>query len=220
MVTKKCIHPIKVNKVITEFVNNSAFIPADDFYMLYCDNGETISAIVPTTIEETIIAAQESMHCKIVKYEYIETAYNCVVKNNSDTSMNFSIVFDDWNEEYCIRVPQWKKANYTNDIGGKCFRKDFVSRCPLAKGFADITISLLHELGHAMTENQIPEDYDRDFATFEIFVKADTEEEANALYFNLPDETLATNWAIEWLSNPENRKKAKAFEKNFFACFE
>ena len=42
----------------------------------------------------------------------------------------------------------------------------------------------------------------------------------NNAYFQMPDETAATEWAIKWLSNPENRKIAKAFEKKFFACFE
>ena len=42
----------------------------------------------------------------------------------------------------------------------------------------------------------------------------------NYAYFTLPDETAATEWAINWLSDAENRKKAKAFEKKFFACFE
>lgn len=38
-------------------------------------------------------------------------------------------------------------------------------------------------------------------------------------YYFLPDERAATEWAIEWLKNSENRKIAKKFEKEFFECF-
>lgn len=106
-----------------------------------------------------------------------------------------------------------------NDKTG--FRKNFESRCPAARGFADVTLALLHELGHFSTEQDFEgTDYNRDAAMFTIFLLADSETEANEMYFQLPDERNATDWAIEWLANAENRKTAKRFEKKFFACFE
>jgi len=42
--------------------------------------------------------------------------------------------------------------------------------------------------------------------------------EKNALYFDLPDEKAATEWAIKWLA--ENAAIAKEFEKEFVKCWE
>lgn len=100
--------------------------------------------------------------------------------------------------------------------GSKQFRQDITRRSSITKGFANVTLALLHELGHLSVE--LDEDYDRELALAEI--KSLPKEEINFAYFKLPDETAATNWAIEWLQNAENRKLAKAFEKKFFACFE
>ena len=42
----------------------------------------------------------------------------------------------------------------------------------------------------------------------------------NYAYFMLPDEDLATSWAIQWLEeSAENRRIAKQFEKEFFKLF-
>jgi hypothetical protein len=102
------------------------------------------------------------------------------------------------------------------------FSVNFYSRCPMAKGFANITLILLHELGHICTDGDL-EDWswlDRVEALDDIGEKCKTRREKNFAYFKLPDEKAATDWAIEWLQNPENRKLAKAFEKKFFACLE
>ena len=111
---------------------------------------------------------------------------------------------------------------YSHD---KAFRKNFIARCPLARGFASITLTLLHELGHFETEDYISDEYDRDKALIEIRKRAKEEspnlsvDELNEkYYFPLEDETLATDWAIEWLQDKNNRKIAKQFEKNFFSC--
>ena len=113
MVAKVCIHPIKVNKVIKNF------------------------------IEEVL---DSSTFVEIQKY--------------FDESMYYGVwgCFDD---EITVFIPNWKIVNYKNDFGGKCFRKDFVNRCTIAKGFSDVTISLLHEIGHIMTESNLPQDYCR-----------------------------------------------------------
>lgn len=103
------------------------------------------------------------------------------------------------------------------------FYVNFIQRYKPARGFAKITLTLLHELGHIETFSQLPYDYDRAKTICEIKQKAREENlniwEANMkYYFPLYEETLATEWAIKWLQNSENRKIAKKFEKEFFAC--
>jgi hypothetical protein len=97
------------------------------------------------------------------------------------------------------------------------FSKDFFSRCPMSRGFASITLTILHELGHKNSQQEF-NGYDRIEAIKKI-EKTVPRELINFEYFKLPDEKAATDWAIEWLQNAENRKKAKEFEKKFFACF-
>lgn len=103
------------------------------------------------------------------------------------------------------------------------FYANFIQRYKPARGFAKITLTLLHELGHVETFSQLPCDYNREKIIYEIKQKAKEEGlniwDANMrYYFPLYDETLATEWAIKWLQNPQNRKIAKKFEKEFFAC--
>ena len=88
-----------------------------------------------------------------------------------------------------------------NDEGDKAFRKDFISRCPLAKGFSNVTLSILHEVGHYF----YPCEY---LTTDPQLYDAATGDD----HFKLPCEIVATNWAIEWLQNPMHRQMAKAFE--------
>lgn len=101
--------------------------------------------------------------------------------------------------------------------GTKQFRKDFINRCPMGRGFATITMSLLHELGHFETEWYDFEDYDREAEIERILTLPRGQK--NWEYFKLPDEYAATEWAIEWLAKKENRVVAKQFERAFFACF-
>lgn len=89
-----------------------------------------------------------------------------------------------------------------NDEGDKSFRKNFVSRCPLAKGFSNVTISILHELGHHFNR--------------EAYIFSTINEDDYDSHYDIPYEIVATDWAIEWLQNAENRKMAKAFEREYF----
>lgn len=122
------------------------------------------------------------------------------------------------NKNLKILVPNWKKADFTKDDCGKAFRKDFVTRCVLARGFSDVTLSLLHEIGHAMTKAFVPpmtaeiKEYNKKVENLEMC-------DVYPLYFNLTNEHMATDWAIEWLKVAENRRIAKEFEKKFAKCF-
>ena len=109
-----------------------------------------------------------------------------------------------WDDHIRLTVPM----AFTGSEMDKAFRKDFVSRCPLAQGFADVTISILHEMGHYAT---------RDNFNADVYGKQVEEAGADmAKYMAIPYEMLATCWAICWLMDPNNRKEAKNFERNFF----
>ena len=89
-----------------------------------------------------------------------------------------------------------------NDEEDKAFRRDFVKRCPMARGFSNVTLSILHEIGHHFNR--------------EAYIFSDANEEDYESHFALPYEIVATDWAIAWLQNPEHRKTAKAFERQYF----
>ena len=106
------------------------------------------------------------------------------------------------------------------------FRKHWMKKYPMIKGFSNATLAILHELGHWEMHDETCQ-----YCTWEDRVNMMEEvgekmkqgefgvNEANELYFDFFDEAVATEWAMMWLSEPENRKIAKAFEKKFFACF-
>ena len=216
MKARKCIHPIKANSIIAEFANAIAVIPTEKFYDVEFEDGFVMRIVANCPIEKAL----ENLPFEMNNYEFIEIPHYFAVRSIKEDGMQFSVESTDCDEEKVfINVPAWKTVNYNDDEPGRYFRQDFINRCPLAKGFADVTLSVLHEIGHRMTEDLIPADYNREKAEMLCGIFAESLEEANRNYFKLPDETLATNWAIKWLSNPENRKKAKAFEKKFFACF-
>lgn len=100
-----------------------------------------------------------------------------------------------------IIIPQ--DLDYS-DEDDEAFRKDFITRCPIADAFADVTLTLLHEFGHWYTRNVI------DIVVYtEIVHDIDN-------YFANPYEMLATQWAICWLLCPANREIAKDFENKYF----
>ena len=104
-----------------------------------------------------------------------------------------------------MQIPQDLDA--ASDEGDKSFRRDFIKRCPSARGFSNATLTILHECGHWATRSVMNIiEYDK------AVQKCQTQEE----YMMIPWECLATQWAICWLMCPENRKIAKAFEKNYF----
>ncbi len=87
----------------------------------------------------------------------------------SDT---FEVNFNDYEINYAVE-------NEVDD-----FYNNFVERFPLAGNFAPFVLSLLHEVGHLETEDDIIDDT----------------EERNAItntadYFNLYNEAIATDWA-------------------------
>jgi len=216
MKNKKCVHPRKANRFVKEFIDE---VVGDTFrrFVVEYANGNRM-AYWDCTLDELLEDCADDDVVNIA--EIVPTcrlAHNC-----GKTEVRFSAFIGDYMENgyFTIAVPRWKTARFDKDKGGKLFRKDFVSRSSCARGFSTITLSLLHEIGHFMTEDDIDDDYDRIEVLKELHKKYKTLEAINNAYFNLPDESMATDWAIGWLNNGDNRKVAKKFEKKFFACFE
>lgn len=82
------------------------------------------------------------------------------------------------------------------------FRNDFISRYPCAINYMDVTISILHEMGHYFTRNQF---LDFDPSPYENYT--------GTMHFKNPEEIAATDWAIAWLNS--NQEKVREFENNF-----
>ena len=98
------------------------------------------------------------------------------------------------------------------------FRKFIISLDSSMQEFANITLSLLHEMGHNVHRNKTFS-YDRIEMMEKTKKEAKSEEDLHFSYFRLPDELAATKWAINWLKKKENRLLAKQFEKDFFEAF-
>ena len=112
-----------------------------------------------------------------------------------------------WIEDEEPRLHLPKDLNYKRDKRDYAFRRDFINRCPSARGFSNITLSLLHECGHWATRSVMNQwEYDK------AVKRVCTQEE----YMAIPWEHLATEWASCWLASPWNRKIAKNFEKEYF----
>ena len=160
------------------------------------------------------------------------------------------IVWDDARKEmrvakvtdaFCARIPLDCKVadenigyifyDFNRIENNNQFRIYWTRSIPMLKGFANITLILLHELGHFETNDEVRKYFshdDRDNLIAEIensyTIELDDEtyidiEAINEAYFELPDEYAASMWGFNWLADPEHRKIAKAFEKEFFACF-
>lgn len=156
-------------------------------------------------------------------WESIE--YRCSIRINKNVKDNCCAYLSEYFEEDETTLHiGYNKNLKENPYQNNYFTANFRRRCPIAKGFTGITLSLLHELGHFATDEQCRKEnpnYNRGMAIFEAQLRAKTDKELNEkYYFRLPDETYATEWAIEWLKDAEHRKIAKAFEKKFFNCFE
>lgn len=122
-----------------------------------------------------------------------------------DKFIDYNFAMDINNPIPRVKLPY--DLNFTPDEADKDFRRNFVDRCPLARGFSSLTLTLLHECGHWATRSVMDIiEYDK------MHWQAYTQEQ----YMAIPWEHLATDWAICWLYSPINRKIAKAFEKDYF----
>lgn len=105
----------------------------------------------------------------------------------------------------------------------KAFDNYVHNRWRYTKGFADVTLAILHEMGHYATAYSLRK-YDRAKELVKLYEKASLNNwswyEIQTYYTTqMKDERKATEWGMNWLGNPQNRKTAKAFEKAFFKCW-
>ena len=128
---------------------------------------------------------------------------NIIITKEKYEGTNFAMGIGDKHPR--LKLPKDLNAPY--DLGDKLFRKNFVERCPMAKGFSTVTLALLHECGHWHT---------RFILNMTVYTKMVENVESYEAYFDIPYERIATEWAICWLSDPFNRKMAKIFEKQYF----
>ena len=105
-----------------------------------------------------------------------------------------------------------------NNIGARAFAENFYTRAEIPE-FSNLTLMLLHELGHNET-NSLTSDFDRENALTRLYnYSGKNKKIINERYFSFPDEYFATSWAIQWLSNKKNQKIARKFEEEFFAAW-
>lgn len=74
--------------------------------------------------------------------------------------------------------------------GGQAFYDNFVTRYPTAKNLQLFTLSILHEIGHLETEDEMEDD-----------IEIRKTNLSNKDYFNLFNERIATDWAGKWIEN-------------------
>ena len=191
----KCIHPRIVKRVMAQFITDAMDerVFYEDCYITKFDFDREACKVDFETSEPELFPPE----VKMTK----STGFYAVVSGNDEWVLEIGYNFD-----------------HLTHKGSKQFYKNFTNLCPRARGFANVTLSLLHELGHFETYDDIPTGYDRVQALKNLDKKY-AAQVINWHYFKLPDEALATNWAIKWLEDADNRKLAKKFEKEFFACF-
>ena len=194
----KCAHPRICQRLMTEFLQMATTLTyeVDTRPMILTDDMELVFG------EGEVFDVVRSVSMKRIK----EKNFCAFIDTWDDENMEFGYNYE------CL-------ANHDN------FNRVFHFKNRSFMGFSSLTLTLLHELGHFETFNQIPKGYFREVACNKI-IKLCTDkngnldrDRANLMYFNLPDEWLASQWAADWLSDPDNRKQAKAFEKAFFKAW-
>lgn len=119
---------------------------------------------------------------------------------------NWAMCINLFSDEIRMKIPD--NLNYEPDEIDHDFRRDFIARYSPAQGFANVTLSILHEIGHAKTKW----DGGNVFDDFNKRQRIKTQKQ----YMLLESERRATDWAIQWLYSAEHRRLAKQFEKEFF----
>lgn len=191
---RKLIHPRKVVWVMRDFINEIHELTYITSRVPYIE-GESVDDLMKRLGEAQQV--EEKASVKMVKAH----GFCAYPGDEGEEFFRIGYNFDEL----------WCKGSFQ-------FAQNFYSRCPMGRGFASVTLAILHELGHFHSQQNF-EGYDRKSALKNINENF-APQFANFEYFKLPDEKSATDWAIEWLQNPENRKIAKRFEKKFFECFE
>ena len=103
-------------------------------------------------------------------------------------------------------------AYETNEVDKKTFL-DYVKELDSQCHFDDITLGILHEIGHIYTyEEQNEEEYRRDTKLLRLLFKEKklSAKQLNEFYVRLPLEANATKWAIDFAM--QNKKFCKYYQ--------
>ena len=106
----------------------------------------------------------------------------------------------------------------------KAFNHFVYDNWKYTRGFAGITLTILHEMGHWATYPLLSKGYNRAEALADMYLECEKKNfsgyELQMYYMtHFEDERRATEWGMNWLADAQNRKTAKAFEKAFFKCW-
>ena len=202
---KKCIHPIKASRIIANFLDSIHNLTYEDF------DYDAPPTIMKFNGMEFKMPATKQYHAPVK-----------LTRNDKEGFYADLALFE--NEgTVVIGIAKELFQQYNScfsDLGSKQVRADATYRYPYLKGYSILTFVLLHELGHFMTLNEANVKVGKYSTECEELVRKYMPPKYwNYFYAERYNERLATDWAAHWLSVPENGKKAKQFEKEFFACY-
>ena len=112
---------------------------------------------------------------------------------------DFDLAFDfddDFSYDLVNEIVYIPYKNSIHDVWADLFSKNFIEHCAIATNYSVYLLSLLHEIGHSETVDYF--DYDDDTNLRQICNMLEPKEAA-PLYFALPMENDATDWAIDFL---------------------
>lgn len=202
---KKCIHPIKASRAMICFLDNIHNFTYEEF------DYDAPSSVVEFFGEKFEFPAMKKCRAHVELKRNKNVGFYANLTNLSKRGIvTIGIAKELFNQyDSCFSC-----------LGCKQVRADAVYRHPHIKGYSILTFVLLHELGHFMTEEEADKKegkYSTDYN--ELVHKYIPQKYWNYFHAENYKERLATDWAANWLSIPENGKKAKQFEKEFFACY-
>lgn len=99
------------------------------------------------------------------------------------------------------------------DYAAKSFYENFVQRFPACADFDIFVLSFMHELGHLETAWEMVDDCEER----EIISAMNNIEKAYRKYYALYNETIATDWAGEYLT--AHHEAMKTWEKKILSMF-
>lgn len=165
---------------------------------------------------------------KICKAFIAEIVPDCERCDNPDiyyhkvsADKGFSIEAD---EEFEIIMTYSYEGIANNLMCTQAFNRFVHNKWNYTRGFAGITLTILHEMGHWATYPTLSKKFNRAEALVDMYIECDKRNfswyELQMYYMtHFEDERKATKWGMNWLADAEHRKIAKAFEKAFFKCW-
>ena len=113
-----------------------------------------------------------------------------------DYDIDFGYVYSSSTIYYSFLIPD-KSGEYL---------MEFAKQHGLQYDCGSFVLSLFHELGHNETMDFLDEQEEEE--SLRIKKTLSTSKEDNFIYFNLPDEIVATEWAIDYINN--NKQKIQS----------